>query len=757
MYLYDDFDYHHYSPPAPKVNRLEALPAPPADEAVAAWAERHKISDAAVIDAARQLAERQHRHLRYFAAGPEDIIGPVCQALIVAWKSEYNEGVSYRLALKFRDGRIALASARYHPRKDGGDGETEFSEALIAKRCRRLLEEVLGIPDDKPGYERYDKSFTLDSRSVGMKFPDDPDYWSPRDFRDWSLPRDLGKHSLRNDYTDIYDGPETDVFKTNIEQNLSTAIFGGVDKYAPLKKIEEDRKGFYRPESMQDLRETILNLERGRFQEAWKGFSATLDPEVLGACRELGIVSAAAYNWLSGGPVIPYAPDGGRKDWRLQAAKAFPLFFRELGNAEVTKAIDTAQPLAPVLAKHLGPSYHDKDSPYAKELRPATVQRLQAQFGVEDLKHMPIDRASGYHWVRFEALPPEWWPKTQADLDAYKNLVDAAEKYRQIFDMQPLEILRGFRGQWQAACDRLKDPQDRYVSFSNRQRDCEDYLNALHRKLYLPAILTRAAERGLAVEDWWAEKPVHDGKRKLISGLFNGLSLGNRVELSERWHDRLTTINARLAELGLAKDVQQEIRSNPSGVTWAPLSAPQTAPNGLRLVPLNSKSELEAEGDVMGHCVGGYSAECLSGKDFIVSLRDAAGKHLSTLHLRLSGSSLYTVQHRGPHNHEIGAKEQAAADWYLKGIGDKSISSIVGATVAQRKQAELAAAAAAIVGFDPFDAENRRKAFEIHKPYLPKRQRDMDYETWAKDIKLVESVETFLDTVAARQKQQPRP
>jgi len=89
--------------------------------------------------------------------------------------------------------------------------------------------------------------------------------------------------------------------------------------------------------------------------------------------------------------------------------------------------------------------------------------------------------------------------------------------------------------------------------------------------------------------------------------------------------------NRKLAEQ--ASIVREYAENNPKGLRWVELKAPEgtnpaylgagdyedPAANALR-------DQLKYEGDTMGHCVGGYCDDVLSGRSRIFSLRDAKGE-----------------------------------------------------------------------------------------------------------------------------------
>ncbi|TAL40317.1 MAG: hypothetical protein EPN97_00055 [Alphaproteobacteria bacterium] len=733
-FFFDDFGsrYDRYAR-KPELRNLTELVPESQDEAIRKWAEKHNIASEATIESARKLAASRHKDVRYFVADTDDMSGSIKSALIIYHKDRYQDEATYRMALVFRDGRMALTTATYKRKEDDYKKES-INGVTVAARCKRLLEEALDVHSEK--------KFDLRSDSALLKFPDKPDPYRRNSFQSWYLPSDL------KEVTYISEKPfwETKgAYEQNFRQGWETEVFGGGTDDTHLKKISEEEGRFTRSKSFSALEGIINRHEKERFNAAWSFFADRLNPDIVKTCDEVGIMSAKAYNWLAG--------DGNsyRSERRIQAAQTYSLFFRTLADKEVTEAIDKAQPLKPVLAKKAGANHTVEG--LSQELRPSTVQRLQEQFRPQDIMSLPHDDCWRENWSRLDALPPEWWPKTKEDIKAYSTLVEVAKKYEDICGMPRMKILQEFKGQWQAACRKLEDDRGMHTGgepqYYYTPTEVEDYLKTLHRKLFLPVMLREADAQKVAVEDFWLEKSPHVNDKRLISDLFNDVSLVKRVELSRTWHRKITEISAAMAELSLAAGVGKQ---EGSGLSWAALTTPQTAPNGVSLVPLTNDAELKQEGEIMHHCVGGYGAECYKGDSAIISLRSATGEHLSTLQLRLSGEHVYSVQNKGVGNVSPSAEAAEAAEWYISVINGKKIPTSLDRIHKMKSMTEAAKAASKIVGFDATDTAACARAFEIYKPCLPKRYRDIDYDTWLKEAKVMENVGAFMAECSKRHK-----
>ena len=92
------------------------------------------------------------------------------------------------------------------------------------------------------------------------------------------------------------------------------------------------------------------------------------------------------------------------------------------------------------------------------------------------------------------------------------------------------------------------------------------------------------------------------------------MDLQDAFTAAKDWHDEL----ARLRADGAA----------PPGVVIA------SWPDGYTLHRLVTQQQLEAEGETMGHCVGGYWSKVRDDGHVILSLRDAKGKSVATLDIK---------------------------------------------------------------------------------------------------------------------------
>jgi len=148
------------------------------------------------------------------------------------------------------------------------------------------------------------------------------------------------------------------------------------------------------------------------------------------------------------------------------------------------------------------------------------------------------------------------------------------------------------------------------------------------------------------------------------------LDLQDAFTAAKDWHDEL----ARLRSDGAA----------PPGVVIA------SWPDGYTLHRLVTQQQLEAEGETMGHCVGGYWSKVRDEGHVILSLRDAKGKSVATLDIKGTWEALagggtgspialgedgdiydwYIYDLEGPENEEVvGLQNQLKVIGVLKALG----------------------------------------------------------------------------------------
>lgn len=96
---------------------------------------------------------------------------------------------------------------------------------------------------------------------------------------------------------------------------------------------------------------------------------------------------------------------------------------------------------------------------------------------------------------------------------------------------------------------------------------------------------------------------------------------------------------------------------------WPILLSQPLCTGTLNLVELANTEDLQEEGLIMDHCVGTYGQECLAANRLIFSIRNLAGRRLSTVevHIEVFPLRVRLGQHRGPGNTLPALPCQAAA------------------------------------------------------------------------------------------------
>lgn len=211
-----------------------------------------------------------------------------------------------------------------------------------------------------------------------------------------------------------------------------------------------------------------------------------------------------------------------------------------------------------------------------------------------------------------------------------------------------------------------------------------------------------------------------------IEAFFSKVTPFEMLACSIRWHEQGESYSAQKQALGISNLGDLD--------NWAALSEPTKTPQGCWVKPLTSKADLNEEGKAMGHCVGwnGYDAKCLTKNDHIVSVsEDGADKRLSTIQLRevfnKAGQvvDLEIVQNQGPGKE----KGEQAVKWYIKELfRNKAMKpdwEEIEAIRSDNRNIAMKEGIVQKIGFDPLIAENRERAYESIRPFLPARYRQV--------------------------------
>ena len=99
----------------------------------------------------------------------------------------------------------------------------------------------------------------------------------------------------------------------------------------------------------------------------------------------------------------------------------------------------------------------------------------------------------------------------------------------------------------------------------------------------------------------------------------------------------------RLAKETLAQDAKQAAKMAKARASGEGTTLHKAYPDGMKWVEVKSEDALRNEGDVMGHCVGGYCEAVHAGESKIYSLRDAKGESHVTVEVEPARPA---VQHK---------------------------------------------------------------------------------------------------------------
>ena len=149
---------------------------------------------------------------------------------------------------------------------------------------------------------------------------------------------------------------------------------------------------------------------------------------------------------------------------------------------------------------------------------------------------------------------------------------------------------------------------------------------------------------------------------------------------TERWHRRIGK------EMNEEKFYQQFGRGYAETIDYDPLPLEVTV-GDLRFVALDSGEELYAEGRMMHHCVGTYTADVLRGAARIYSVR-AGERRLATLELgrghTFAGDPFVARQLKGPCNSAVPKPVRVAAWSFIESINAPLIEAREEAKAASR-------------------------------------------------------------------------
>ena len=284
----------------------------------------------------------------------------------------------------------------------------------------------------------------------------------------------------------------------------------------------------------------------------------------------------------------------------------------------IVAAIDAGAPLMPSLAQVFG-------------VPPETVRWLRDQALPQgwrmDERRMRL-LLNVLSWIA-----PEKRPSSVAQFDDVIHIAQALAS-----------VLKPFFGRQQASQSLFAPPYSTVLKGwlgPLLRPDCSAGRCNLAR-LAAPASLAGAADfltsLNRAVFRLCAPGPASAGEhnaacQELVLAWVDARSLRQLLDYSAQWHAALQNLATAAREPGHMVAPLAINRQWPL-VLKAPLKVGR-----FTMLELGDESSLIDEGATMGHCVGTFSAQCLSGDSVIVSVRDENGNPVSTAELHVDDSA----------------------------------------------------------------------------------------------------------------------
>ena len=470
-----------------------------------------------------------------------------------------------------------------------------------------------------------------------------------------------------------------------------------------------------------------------------------VDQEALKALGSASEFSKAAYSF--------YATASGRRADRLQAAAAYPLLAKSMAEKILVKiAIDRRQPLGPMLETAFGVGADEKPL-----MSKGILRRLQGVAWKD--AGVPVEALVN----TLSALPPDWFPKTEIDWDAFVAIADAFFRvHPSSLGQRPDELAAGCSGKWAEFRSRLAKayvntlppneltdeqkatwkpaPDESPKALKEAGERLLDMVRAFRDTVVLPIASQRSMD-DLAL----SQKVLDDGLALAGHVLCRGKSLPAMLEMQRQWHVNQGIMAAAVEQ------VEQENLDVVAGRTkevtedgWPPMCDVIEAPNGVTIMPLTDVRELEDEGagwsssnkfdrnGVRGlnHCVSTHANQARKGYHIIsfrLYDRDGSFTRLSTAEfhpLKEDSNTLSPTQHMGYGNGAAPAISAEAYEWFVHEVEVGNIQVNRAGTMSylssQRRDLDDFKVRA---GYDRKDPELVAKSLETWQPFLTKKWR----------------------------------
>lgn len=444
------------------------------------------------------------------------------------------------------------------------------------------------------------------------------------------------------------------------------------------------------------------------------------------------------YPWLA--VALSTTKEEVRKDWRNNEIERFPSLASSY--AEIEQVVDEAKPLIFALEELL--SADDPDNP----IRQSTIRKTMALRIDSDLLHPKkfgeILRQIDEHLphIKLEEGMLERIHRVQKDADTtFKYL---GTSFAEVLAYAQNDVQQ-----------RLLDKDG--VSIKDMS-DTVDYLRRVYVKTVLPYFVYRAALAGKTGLDndvkaylegkiWQKSFIVSDEEGERHSPHlrpFGNMMPHNIFKLSINWHDKLRHYEPKMQSVG--------IHANWPVMTGAIKIPHEVFREDVTIEPLRSSEDLLNNHREFGHCINGYTANCLGlveiagvPRTFSHAFRIAAQGGRQEKGTLIVSEPYYS--HGGAREvkvEEVDTKRDKhqtrnpppkdsilwrAAGWYVAEINSGRLK-VDWDAIDRKRRAQDFRSTDAEIGFDAKIYENCVEAFYAMRPYLPESQRHYSYERW---------------------------
>ncbi len=449
------------------------------------------------------------------------------------------------------------------------------------------------------------------------------------------------------------------------------------------------------------------------------------------------------YPWLA--MALSTTKEEIRKDFRNNEIERFPSLASLY--AKIERIVDEAEPLIAALEELL--SADDSD----KSIRQSTIRKtmgLRIESGLLSPKIFGrILRQIDEHLphIKLEEGMLERIHKVQKDADTtFKYL---GTSFAEVLAYAPYEVQQKLL--------------DRNGISTKDMSDTVDYLRRVYVKAVLPYFVFRASRAGksgldndvksyLAGKIWQKSFIVSDEEGDRHSPNlrpFGNMMFHNIVKLSINWHDKLRYYEPKMQSVGIHAE-------------WPVMTGKVKIPEDVfaekvMIEPLRSSTDLLKNHQEFGHCIDGYTANCLGlveipgvPRTYSHAFRIAAeGGRREKGALIISEPYYSYGRPREVKIEEIDTKRQKAetrnppskdsilyraSEWYVREINSGRLKLDWDAIDRQRRAQDFRSADAEI-GFDATVYRNCIKAFYAIRPFLPENQRHCrTYKSWIKKM-----------------------